>query len=144
MNHEEFIQKWNGRYCDFDGHWGFQCMDLLRQYEQEVHGVKPYEAIPAAANAKQCFYNFRENQYYRKIINGKLNVPKKGDIVFWGYYPGVTGWAGHVGIFDSGDLYTIIAFNQNYPTGSPCLMRRFGYNKYFHGYRGVLGWLEKK
>lgn len=143
MIHEEFINKWNGKYVDYDGYFGYQCMDLMRQYVNEVYNLKPYEAIPAAPTAKQCFYNFKNNQYFKKILNGKYNIPKKGDIIFWGYYPGVTGWTGHVAVYDSGDLYTVIAFHQNYPTGSPCLMKRFGSNKYLHGYRGVLGWLTR-
>lgn len=143
MTHQKFIEKYKGTFIDFDGRFGFQCMDLMRKYVKEVHGFNPYTAIPAAETAKKCFNNFKTNKYYTKIPNSKTNVPKKGDIVFWGYYPTVTGLAGHVDIFDDGDLYTIVSFSQNYPTGRPCEMVRHGKNKILHGYRGVMGWLRK-
>ena len=114
----------------------------MRFYIKEVHGYDPYKAVPAGANAKTIFQNFKDNRYYRKILNNPNNVPKQGDLVFWGYYPTVTTWAGHVAIFDKGDLYTIISFDQNYPTGRPCLLVKHGTSKLRHGYRGVMGWLR--
>jgi hypothetical protein len=147
LTHTQFITKHLGRFVDIDGYpkdQPFQCMDLMRFYVKEVYGLDPYKVIPAAPTAKLCFQNFKENAYFSKVINGKYNIPKKGDIVFWGFYPTVTGWAGHVAIFDSGDLYTVISFDQNYPTGKPCLMVKHGSSKIFHGYRGVMGWLARK
>lgn len=144
MTHKQFVDKWNGRYVDFDGRYGFQCMDLMRQYVKEVHGLPPYAVIPSAPTAKQCFLNFKSNAYYTKVLNGPNNVPKQGDLVFWGTYPFVSGWAGHVAIFDSGDLYTVVSFDQNYPVGSRCRLYKHGSSKILHGYRGVMGWLHKK
>lgn len=144
MTHKQFIDKWNGKFCDYDKAYGFQCVDLMRQYIKEVHGVDAYKAVPAGPTAKAIFTNFKDNAYFKKVLNGPFNVPKTGDLIFWGTYPTVTGWAGHVAILDSADLYTLIVFNQNYPTGNPSLMRRFGVNKLLHGYRGVMGWLTKK
>jgi hypothetical protein len=37
-----------------------------------------------------------------------------------------------------------VTFGQNYPTGSPCLYKKFGSSPVLHGYRGVMGWLTKK
>lgn len=144
MTHRQFIEKYNTKYTDFDNAYGYQCMDLMRKYVQEVHGLDPYSVIPAAPTAKACFQNFKENNFYKKILNGPNNIPQQGDIVFWGTYPGVTGFAGHVAIFELGDLYTIVSFDQNYPTGQPCRYVKHGSNKWFHGYRGVMGWLRRK
>lgn len=144
MTHGQFITANMGRYVDYDKRYGNQCVDLMRQYIKDVEGIDPYQAVPAGATAKTIFQNFSGNKYYQKILNSPSNVPKKGDLVFWGYYPSVTGWAGHVGVFDSGDLYSVVVFNQNYPTGSSCQLRKFGTSKLFHGYRGVMGWLRRK
>lgn len=144
MTYNDFIWKWNGRYVDYDGRYGAQCVDLIRQYVKEVLGVEAYKAIPAGPTAKQIFLNFKSNQYFTKVLNGPTNVPKKGDIVFWGTYPFVTGWAGHTALFDSGDIFTIVAFGQNYPTGQPCKFYKYGRSKILHGYRGVMGWLTPK
>ena len=144
MTHDQFTKKYNGRFVEFnnDGNKN-QCMDLMRQYVKEVYGIDPYKAIPAAPTAKACFNNFKSNQYFTKILNTPNGIPKQGDIIFWGTYPTVTGLAGHVAIYDKGDVYTLISFDQNYPTGKPCLFVKHGSNKWLHGYRGVLGWLRK-
>ncbi len=134
---DRFFAKYNGRYVDYDGHYGCQCVDLLRQYLKECLGLNPY-TLPPVAYAKQVFQNFDpKNPYFVKVLNGPTNVPKRGDIVVWGFYPFVTGIAGHVAIFDRGDMWNFITFDQNYPTGSPCHFQR-------HNYRGVLGWLSPK
>lgn len=141
MNYTSFINKWNGKYVDYDGMYNAQCTDLMRQYCKDVFNVNGYVAIPSRGYAKDIFKNFKDNQYFKKVLNGPLNTPKKGDIIFWGTYPTITGIAGHVAIVDSADLYSIIVFHQNYPTNSPCTFKKFGTSKIFHGYRGILGWL---
>lgn len=144
MTYQDFIWKWNGKYVDYDGALGNQCVDLMRQYCKDVFKVDGYVAIPPRGTAKSIFANFKDNQYFKKVLNGPNNTPKKGDIVFWGTYPMITGWAGHVAIVDNADLYSLIVFQQNYPTGAPCQFKKFGTSKILHGYRGVLGWLSPK
>jgi hypothetical protein len=101
---DQFASKYNGKYKDWDGAYGFQCVDLIRFYQMEVLGVPP-QAIPAALTALRIFNNFTDNQYFTKVKNTPYNVPKKGDIVFWGYPMGFfwngwkPEWAGHVAIF---------------------------------------------
>ncbi len=136
MTFDQFITKYNGRYLDFDGRFGTQCMDLFRAYLKEVLGLDPY-IFPAVSYAKQVFQNFTTSKYFTKIYNGKTNAPKKGDIVFWGYYLGTTGWAGHVAVCMTADAMNLITFDQNWPTNSPCHFQK-------HNYRGVMGWLSLK
>ena len=133
----QFFQKYDGRFVDYDHVWGFQCVDLMRQFVKELYGVNPYAAIPQTGAAKNIFNNFIENRYFKKIYNSPTNMPQKGDLVFWRFYPFVTGWAGHVAICSEASLMTMITFDQNYPTGQPCKYVR-------HSYKGCLGWLKKK
>lgn len=134
---DQFITKYMGRYIDWDGWYGAQCVDLMRFYQRDVLGVTP-QSIPAAGSAKQIFQNFPyNNATFAKIDNTPTNIPQKGDIIFWGTYLGVTGWAGHVAVYTGGDLYNIISFDQNWPTGTSCHLQK-------HSYKGVLGWLHKK
>jgi cell wall-associated NlpC family hydrolase len=142
MTYNDFLNRWMNHYVDYDKAYGFQCTDLMRQYVREVYGLAPYTAIPSTGSAANIYKNFKSNKYFKKIDNTPTGLPKKGDIIFWKYYPGLFGWAGHVGIYDSGDMYTIISFDQNYPTGQPCKLVRHGINKWLHGYRGCLGWLR--
>lgn len=137
MTLEQFVNKYNGKYLDYDGYYGYQCVDMVRFYIKEALGYSPYTALPAGGSAKAIFNNFKENKYFKKIYNSPTNIPKKGSIIFWGWYPFVTGWNGHVAVVSDATMMRFISFDQNYPTGSPC--------KYVnHSYRGVMGWLEPK
>ena len=62
MTFDNFITKYNGKFIDFDGYYGYQCVDLARQYIKDVLGYAPYTAMPSAANAKTIFNNFKSNQ----------------------------------------------------------------------------------
>jgi len=140
MTYTDFINKWNRRFCDYDGAFGCQCVDLMRQYCKDVLGVDGYVAIPPRGNAKDIFKNFINNQYLTKVLNGPTNYPQKGDILFFKtslWFPFLFGMAGHVGIVDSADVYNMVLFNQNYPTGRYCEFRKFKY-------KDCLGWLTPK
>lgn len=138
MTHNDFIRKNNLKYVEFPGTGSalYQCMDLMRFYIRDVWGLDPY-IIPRAGSAKQAFQACSSNNKIEKIYNTPTGVPQQGDLVFWGFYPGVTGWAGHVGIYDRGDVMNLFSFGQNYPTYTPCHIQR-------HSYKGVMGWVHKR
>lgn len=136
-----FFNTWNGRYCDFDKAFGFQCMDIVRQYIKDVLGWKPYDAIPPVRYAKEAFYNFNKSKF-TQIKNGPTNFPKEGDIVIWGWSWPTTGVAGHIAICSRADARYLLTVDQNYPTGSPVKFVNH-YNPILrHSYKGVLGWLR--
>lgn len=137
MKYQDFTNKWNTKYVDYDGNYGAQCVDLMRQYCKDVLGVDGYKAIPSRGNAKDIFKNFVNNQYFTKVLNTPTGLPTKGDIIFWTTYPFIYGIAGHVAIYDSGDLKSIVSFDQNYPTNSSCHFQK-------HSYKACLGWLTPK
>lgn len=135
---EQFVNKYNGKYIDFDGKYGFQCVDLMRQWLVEGL-VFPVDTIPHALYAKDIFKNFPEkgNMYFTKVHNSLTNSPTKGCIVFWDFYPFVTGIAGHVAIASTANATNLITFDQNW--GKPNFCRFVN-----HSYKGVLGWLVPK
>ncbi len=140
MTLQTFFTTWNGKYNNFDGKFGTQCTDLMRQYVQDVCGFKPYIAIPQTGWAKNIFTNFKNNTYFTKILNTPTGIPKQGDILFFKTsltYPWIYGWAGHVGIVHSASLMSIVLFEQNWPTGSACKLHT-------HTYKDCLGWLQRK
>ena len=138
MTIDTFFNNTNGRFIDYDGMYSFQCVDLIRQYLEEVLNVVGY-TLPPVTYAKQLFTNFPNagTSKFTKVFNKPTNAPKKGDIVIWGYYPFVTGWAGHVAICSGASMMNFISFDQNYPKGSFCKFVN-------HSYKGVLGWLSPK
>jgi len=132
MNLTDFINRWQGKYIDFDGAYGPQCMDLLHQYVVEVLGLTDPRilAAPAARDLYNNFSNIFGKEYFERIPNTPNGVPQKGDIVIWGYNP-----YGHVAIFIEGNVNSFRSFDQNYPPGSPCHIQN-------HKYNNVLGWLR--
>jgi hypothetical protein len=134
---DQFTTKYKGRFVDYDHAFGAQCVDLMRQYCYDVRGVDGYMAIPSTGAAKNIFYNFKDNKYFVKVLNGKYNAPKKGDIVFFGTYLFLYGLSGHVAVCEAADAMNLLTFDQNYPTGTPCHFQK-------HSYKGCLGWLTPR
>jgi hypothetical protein len=135
MTFQDFLEKYNGKYIDFDGYYGAQCMDLEHQYCLEVLGIGDHTVL-AAPSAKEVYNNFptvKGNELFEQIGNTPTNTPQEGDIMFWG-----SGTWGHVAVFVEGDANSFRSFDQNYPTGSPCHIQNH------INYTGVLGWLRFK
>lgn len=138
-----WIGKVNGKFIDVDNfpkNNPYQCVDLMRNYCVDVLRLKLF-TIPPTDYAKNIWKNApNKNEYFVKVKNvwSDLNCkPSPGDLVFWDFFPGVTGWAGHVGICTYADGKSIIVMNQNYPNGTPSQLRKFSY-------LGVMGWLKPK
>lgn len=129
MTTSEFFTKWNGKSLDFDGFYGYQCMDLYQQYNKDVV-VAPYVPSPFA---KDVWNNYPKN-FYTRIANTPNGVPQKGDVVIWG--GGVNGGAGHIAVFYQGNVYSFTSFDQNW-NGQYCHFQS-------HNYNYVLGWLRPK
>jgi hypothetical protein len=127
MDHSAFISKWRDKGCDFDGFYGYQCMDLAHQYAVEVHK----QDIPSAPAAKDVWD--KNCVGYTKILNTPEAIPEKGDIIIWGVEAGPYG---HIAIFDNGDQNSFTSFDQNWPVGSICHLQK-------HNYKGVIGWLKR-
>jgi hypothetical protein len=123
---DQFFAEWDQKGCDFDGYFGFQCMDLYQQYNKEcVGGPIVY------GNAIDMWDRFSTDFYY-KIPNTPTNSPIKGDVVVWGQ--GV-GQFGHIAVAKDGDTNSFTSFDENWPLGSLCHFQP-------HSYKNVLGWLR--
>ena len=120
-----FIRKYNGKYTDFDGHYGPQCVDLARRWLQhiKVSQVKP-------GNADVWFKN-ASKKHFVKVKYKKGRVPKPGDLVCWS---GKFVKNGHISVAVKGDKKSFVSFDQNFPLKSRC-------HKQKHTYKGVVGWL---
>ena len=132
---DQFIAKYNGQYVDFDGRYGYQCVDLMRFYIKEVLGYPVYDAVPSVGYAKEIFAKANP-AYFEKITNTPTNFPNNGDIVVWKPYPFVIGWAGHVAINITGAPLNLISFDQNFNV-------RWCHRQ-LHNYKGVIGWLRPR
>lgn len=133
---DQFISETTNKGIDFDGYYGYQCMDLMHQYVYNCLGLtdKTILAAPRARDVFEKFDTISGKEYFDKIVNTPSAVPQKGDIVFWG---SAVGDAGHVAVALGGNTNTFDSYDQNWPTGSLP-------HKQNHNYGGVLGWLRPK
>jgi hypothetical protein len=121
----ELFNKWNGRYNDYDKHFGPQCKDLFSQYNNDI--VKaPY----IVGNPIVLWNNYNNlptlKKYYTKIPNTLTFIPKLGDVGIFNF-----GSTGHIVIHSqSANMFWFTSFEQNYPTGSPCHFQSHNYLRY--------------
>ncbi len=127
MTLQEFIQKYNGKYCEVAGSPQNQCVDLANAYLREVLGQPIVEWTNAIDFPSKLTANF---DY---ILNTPTGVPQEGDLIISGVS------CGHIGIFLEGDANRFTSFDQNYPTGSFCTVVEHNYNS-----PKVHGWLRLK
>jgi hypothetical protein len=133
MTFQEFLEKWNGKPCDFDGWYGTQCMDLMHQYIVDVLGITDGRVLAAAA-AKDVYNNFDNifgHEHFDKIPNTPTGMPQEGDIIFWS-----SGTYGHVAVVISATLNKITSFDANFEYTN-CHVQE-------HTYGYCLGWLRYK
>lgn len=130
MTLQEFINKYNGKKVDFDGHFGNQCMDLYRFYVKEVW-AQPQ--TPGVVGAFQVFDTLDSG--YEKIKIGGQSIPKPGDVITWNEKLVKNG---HIAIVISATATGITVFQQNAPkTGDACNIAKYNY-------KNVIGWFHPK
>ncbi|MEX2053930.1 MAG: CHAP domain-containing protein [Candidatus Colwellbacteria bacterium] len=127
MNQQELFIKWNWRYNDCDGVYSAQCVDIVKQYFQDVLGLPPFRgnAIDYWTNDVPGFVKIKKSLTKSLFIH-----PKPGDLVVW-----KTGEFGHVAICNWSRTFDLGVFEQNNPIGSPCHFSN-------RSYKDVLGWLR--
>lgn len=131
MTLQEFIDINAGQFVNFDAVYGPQCMDLYRQYVQDVLGFPQSNGV---ANAWQVYHNY-PTKYWERITNNPTNFPQPGDVMIWSkwYSRSLTG---HIAIVVEADASRALwCFSQNDPGGTPAMLREYDYTR-------VLGWLR--
>lgn len=103
MTYKEFVKKYNGKYTDYDGYYGFQCWDLAQRYFTEV--LKLPASILSGCGLVS---NMLKGDKYKLMLKyfDVVKTPKQGDVAIWEY--------GHIAIFDHNKNYY---FSQN---PNPC------------------------
>lgn len=123
MNTQDFFIKYNNKFLDADGVFGYQCVDVIKQYFKEVleQPIYPGNAIDYWNNPPIGF---------QKIQKTLLNHPEPGDLIIWNM-----GLFGHIGICNWWRWIDLSCFEQNDPLNSSCHFKIYNYSK-------ILGWLR--
>lgn len=110
MTAQEFINQYNGKGWDYDGNYGYQCVDLYHFYCRDVVGC----SHPAVSNGAKQIWDLYDSTKLEKIPNTPELVPVLGDICIWNMST-----YGHVAIATGvGDIYTFQSLDQNWPYGT--------------------------
>lgn len=103
---DSFVNKWNGRYADYDGYYGAQCVDLFNFYSRDVVKAR----FAAVSYAYQLYDVYDSGRYTRLPANA---APRKGDVAIWSSsFPG-SRRAGHVAIVLSSSGSKLTTLSQN-------------------------------
>lgn len=136
MTFSEFRKKYLGKKVDWDGAYAGQCVDLFRQYVNDVLNLQQPKGV---VGAKDFWTNYETDpslkNNFQKIVNTPTGVPQEGDVMIWGAYTGNP--YGHISIFIKGDVNKFVSLDQNFPTLSKVTETEHNYTK-----PRVLGWLR--
>jgi hypothetical protein len=132
MDTKQFVETYLGKKVDFDNYAGAQCVDLYRQYCQDVLEMPDSEKVEGAKHLWEEYDKTKiQKRHLQKIINEPAFIPKQGDFVIFG-----DGKYGHVAIVLFANVNFMIVFEQDGYTqdGAKPAMRN---------YKNVLGFLRK-
>lgn len=103
---DAFVTKHSGRYVDYDGRYGYQCVDLFNFFNRDVVG-----AGFIGVNYAWQLYSAAPTSKYEKLPASA--APRKGDVAIWASSLPNSGGGGHVAIVLSApSSSTISVFEQ--------------------------------
>lgn len=95
MKLNDFINQYLNKKIDYDKVFGSQCVDVFRQYCEDVLNIPHTGSVEGA---KDLYLNYEklplEQKYFKKLSCSKL---KYGDVVIWNKT--ATNEYGHIAIF---------------------------------------------
>lgn len=82
MTFDDYKKKWVGKRIDYDGAYGFQCVDQARHFTEQVHGVKIKAFGGSARNGRQTWEPFLWLPYVR-VRYDWMEIPPRWAIIFF-------------------------------------------------------------
>lgn len=121
MTYQEFKNKYNEKYIDYDGHHGAQCWDLIQYYNVEVLNVPDsvFSGCGWVGNMILWEWKFKLLlEYFDEVPTTQMD---QGDVCIWSDPDNEQRC--HVAVFDSWDGYNCWYFSQDPNLGLPCGVR---------------------
>ena len=106
MTYQEFKNKYNGQYLDWDSCYGPQCWDLAQYYFKEVLDV-PSWVLSGCGYVSKMLYPPKRNDLDQYFDEVSIYEMYQGDVVIW------DDPTPHIAIFDNWDGKTNWYFSQN-------------------------------
>ena len=120
MTYQEFKNKYNGKYVDYDGAYGYQCWDLAQYYFTQVLNV-PDSVLSGCQWVKNMvLWNWKYDELMNYFDEIDVHCMTAGDVCIW------TGGDGHIAIFDYWDesRQCNYFFSQDPYINKPCGIRK--------------------
>lgn len=131
----QFVAYWSGRYCDFDGYYGGQCVDEADFYIRDVWGLPPF-----FVNGAVDLFGHRPDaiEWIANEVGNAKQFPRPGDLIIWHLDAKIgTGVNGHVAVCVRASGTSFVSLDENWPLGArPHLVT--------HDYEGVRGWGRRR
>ena len=148
MTHKVFTDTYKGVAVDFDGHFGAQCVDLVRQYIQDVLGLPQ----PEGTGTKGAI-EFFNGHGHRPMQNSRFDlvaykpgmIPPRGAVVI--FKPVPSNRFGHIAIVEEANEHSLVVFEQDGTANSRALAENRPQRGAFFGewkYGRLAGWLLPK
>jgi len=149
MTLDEFVEKYKGKVVDFDKTYGAQCVDLVRQYFQDVWNLPEQPESVGNGGAKDFYYKHNERPKQGKYLNCHsyigVHTPPVGSVVV--FKPTDDNKDGHIAVcinatydyidvLEQDGVYNLKAKNEGREQ-KPAYIAKWSYKR-------LLGWLVKK
>lgn len=141
MEYAKFKSKYIGTKQDYDGKYGYQCVDLVKLWANEGWKIKP-SAVGHTGYAKEVFLysdSMLSSKVVQRIANQPKLVPPQGAIIVFNSTP--KNKIGHIAVVDVADLKSVTVLEQNGSTGNGTGKGNDAIRTKTYGYENVLGWL---
>lgn len=110
MKYIDFKNKYLSSRVDADWWFGYQCVDLAKQYSKEVFGISLWRTW----HAQDRFRNEKDWVNFKKISYSAWKIPPTWAIIFWAYW---SYW--HVAIVDEATATSLTILEQNWIGDNP-------------------------
>lgn len=147
MNYHTFKSQYLGTRHDYDGVYGFQCVDLAKLWAEKGWGQKP-KKVGYSGGAKEVMKHsdsMLTSEQAIRIPNTPSGVPPTGAIIVFNSAP--KNVYGHIAVVDSADTKQVTVLEQNangrgdgLGTGA-IRLKSYSYAGNGKGVGKVLGWL---
>lgn len=115
MTYQEFKNKYNEKYIDYDGSYGCQCWDLIQYYNVEVLNVPDSVFSGCGWVGNMIRWDWKYAQLMEYFDEVDVTKMAQGDVCIWS--DSNNEQRCHVAVFDSWDGYNCWYFSQN---PNPC------------------------
>ena len=135
MTVNEFVDTYNGKKVDYDGRFGYQCVDLFRQYCKDVWQIPHTGGVVGAAELFTKYDKMPLEVKYLDRLVYTGDMPETGDVVL--FAPTKKNQYGHVAIVITASSQSMAVFEQDGFAQTGAYIKE-------RGYGNVLGFLRKK